>query len=671
MKSPSPITLLLLFVTIQTPGARGLDDHFPGLGRPNYRTDRAKALRHAKVNPNQPNVVTVPHWSGSYTYQKLTYNYTMVGTDPKRGSATTRIPTVLIPIRFVFEDDGTVMDTSTDLIEGRTAIEGIVNSPIFKPYHFKIDGTSVGNTQFGDAFQRAEFWDSVSTNACDYHVVLEPPVVTPAYEVRIPAGGYHQYYVETNGRRLEFISPEFLYNATLAAINHANVSPRSLPIVIWGNVAPDTVFGPGTMRGFHGAYAVPGGVQTFVAAGYHPTTFLLEGVGNLYEGNEDINSLCRAIVSWLNDPFRNNYTPGWNRPGNTYNETCESGEDLLEVDAVNIGFNLLVAGTPLGTLNTESGTYHVADAAFLDYFTRAPQSRSVNRQYGFFSPGVISAFNGGNFPSPGCTGHIEVVNQRTVEFPNASRTQAFGINNKNWIVGDFRDAQNFRHGFLYDGQTFTRLDYPGSISTVACKINDNGRLVGFYTDAAGLPHGYSYSQGKFTPIDFPGSIDHTTMTRGINSRGDIVGLYDATAEITHGFIYQNGTYRTFDTPFGSQTEVLGINDQGDVAGFAYDIGDFLELTGFSSSAASLTRFNFPGTGLTFPWAINNLGMLAGTTSSGRFDGVDGLSGFVTIYGYPYEIRDEVFDLNDKGQIVGNTIDPGSGRVVGYVATLPK
>jgi hypothetical protein len=40
-------------------------------------------------------------------------------------------------------------------------------------------------------------------------------------------------------------------------------------------------------------------------------------------------------------------------------------------------------------------------------------------------------------------------------------------------------------------------------------------------------------------------------------------------------------------------------------------------------------------------------------------------------GYPYEVPEEVFGMNDRGQIVGVTIDPASGRVVGYVATLPK
>lgn len=39
---------------------------------------------------------TIPYWSDSLTYQGLTYTYRMVGTDPKLGSKTTVVPTVII-----------------------------------------------------------------------------------------------------------------------------------------------------------------------------------------------------------------------------------------------------------------------------------------------------------------------------------------------------------------------------------------------------------------------------------------------------------------------------------------------------------------------------------------------------------------------------------------------
>jgi hypothetical protein len=72
----------------------------------------------------------------------------MVGTDPKLGSKTTVIPTAIIPLRFVFPD-GQVFDSGTDLVDGQTAIQGIINSPIFKNYNFVSGERALGtlNTQ--------------------------------------------------------------------------------------------------------------------------------------------------------------------------------------------------------------------------------------------------------------------------------------------------------------------------------------------------------------------------------------------------------------------------------------------------------------------------------------------------------------------------------------------
>jgi hypothetical protein len=88
----------------------------------------------------------------------------MVGTDPQKSNETTVIPTVIVPLRFIFPD-GQVFDAGTENVDGESAIQRIINSPVFQNYDFVSGGTHVGNTQFGDAFQRANFWDSVSTRA--------------------------------------------------------------------------------------------------------------------------------------------------------------------------------------------------------------------------------------------------------------------------------------------------------------------------------------------------------------------------------------------------------------------------------------------------------------------------------------------------------------------------
>jgi hypothetical protein len=56
------------------------------------QVDGTAHLKHEKVDPDAANLTTIPHWSDTFTYHGLEYKYTMVGTDPKRGSATTVVP---------------------------------------------------------------------------------------------------------------------------------------------------------------------------------------------------------------------------------------------------------------------------------------------------------------------------------------------------------------------------------------------------------------------------------------------------------------------------------------------------------------------------------------------------------------------------------------------------
>src|SRR5262249_28270299 len=280
----------------QRPSIRDLllsDQPFPIKELHGSRVDRPENLGRPKVKHNPHNVLTIPHWSDGFTYRGLTYQYTMVGTDPKRGSATTTISTVLIPVRFVF-GNGLVIDASADSIDGQTSIQGIINSPIFQSHDFNVAGLSVGNTQYGDAFQRANFWDSVSRQARDYHVLLGQPTVLPAFEVHVPDDAVYFGTDPDTGVPIPFIDGSLLARATGDAIDQANISPQTLPIIVWGNV-----FGFFDLGGFHGAYQIPGGVQTFIATGYHPRSYL---------NREDTYILSHEILEWLNDPFVNNPT---------------------------------------------------------------------------------------------------------------------------------------------------------------------------------------------------------------------------------------------------------------------------------------------------------------------------------------------------------------------------
>jgi len=169
-------------------------------------------------------------------------------------------------------------------------------------------------------------------------------------------------------------------------------------------------------------------------------------------------------------------------------------------------------------------------------------------------------------------------------------------------------------------------------------------------------------------VNFPGAAD--TGAFGINSRGDIVGAYDLTQPITHGFAFQNGQFRPIDSPFGSQTEVLSINDFGDMAGVAYDDPNG-PTHGFIFGGAGFTSFDLPGALTTVPNAINNQGEHGGVFFEYDifFGTIDGF-GYVTINGNTYALYYYLIGMNNRNQIVGNAFNFITNRRIGFVATLP-
>ncbi len=613
------------------------------------RIDGTGMIKHEKVDPDRDKLTTIPHWTGEFSYHGITYPYTMVGTDPKKGSATTVVPTVIIPLRFVYAD-GVVTDTSTDLIDGQTAIHGIVNSPIFQPYNFKPGGTQVGNTQYPDAFQRANFWKDVSTKASNYHVLLGQPTVLPVQTITIPAdkGGFDPYF----STPVRFVDIDFLQQSVEPLIGQLDISPLALPIFVTGS----TVLESATVSGlaYHSrVVTTPSGKRPLQGAQTYIVTCYFSQDSDFGLGPvSDVSALSHEVNEWLNDPFGISFTPGWNLPFSS-SAQCDSGGiagDRLEVCDPLEYFDSAVAIA----LPSDSFTYHVADTVFLDFFTRSDQPTAVNGQFSFF--GVANAAS-----SP-CTGHL-FPTYNFISFPGSPETLAVGINNRQQVVGVYVDVAGKNHGFVNDGKKFTTIDFPGAVLTQVYKINDAGLMVGFYEDADGLDHGFSYQNGHYTAIDFPGAV--TTDANGVDSSGDIVGQYSDNNGVTHGFVLSRGRYQRTDAPYFSDTVVNSVNDFGRMTGFTFNdpSGPF---TGFVKDGKNFAPFQFPGARDTEPYSINNASVLAGMFFND--DGSGG--GFATVFGYPYGIYAAVYGDNDLGQIAGATYDYSDGQVVGFTAQLP-
>jgi hypothetical protein len=300
---------------------------------------------------------TIPLWSGSFSYQGVTYPYVMVGTDPGLGSKTTKIPVVIVPIEFDLPG-GVVLSPDAPVCGGsRSAVELTKKSPIFASSPFVVGGTKIGQTQYGDAFQRANFWSDVSTTSGAYHVKLKSPKVLPTQVVTVPAGS-----VTTIGSGAcgEYAIIDFgFYVTTLLSIRSQlpQIVPTALAIALTYNTfITDPTFG--FILGFHYAIDFGAGLQTFISAAY--TDLGLYNPG-------DVAVLSHEVGEWIDDPVANNPTPGWFFRGQCQT-SLEVGDPLTGV-----GFSV----------TNKTSTYHLQDLAFLPWFARETPSTSINGWYTF------------------------------------------------------------------------------------------------------------------------------------------------------------------------------------------------------------------------------------------------------------------------------------------------
>jgi probable HAF family extracellular repeat protein len=244
----------------------------------------------------------------------------------------------------------------------------------------------------------------------------------------------------------------------------------------------------------------------------------------------------------------------------------------------------------------------------------------------------------------------------TIDFPNATSTQAWGINSRGDIVGFYVNADKSSHGFLLSGGhfasidfpgaavtlinginargdivgefgvtltsshrgfllsmngVFTPIDYPGATYTSAIGIAPGGEIVGLYALADNVNHSFLLSGERFTPIDFPGAA--TTGVNGIAPQGDIVGAYKID-NAAHGFLMSNGNFTSIEYPLAANTLATGSNSSGDI------VGRYIDAAAVSHAyllrGGKFTSIDYPGATFTGATAIDSLGNILGRCTVG-------------------------------------------------------
>jgi probable HAF family extracellular repeat protein len=262
---------------------------------------------------------------------------------------------------------------------------------------------------------------------------------------------------------------------------------------------------------------------------------------------------------------------------------------------------------------------------------------------------------------------------RTIDFPEGTATQAFGINERGDVVGEYTDAAGNVHGFLWSNGNFSSIDYPGAALTSTRGINDAGEIVGAFSTAGDLDHahGYTLQNGIYTQHDFPGSPD--TDILGIDESGDITGSFGRKNQTEAGYLTNRGRYNSFVVPgsAANSTGPHGINDNLQVVGFYTDAVNSAVSHGFLKKGEQFTTIDYPDANTTGLFGINEHGEIVGSCNC-----IDGsghsfmfANGTFTVITYPVANSfTKARGINDRQQIVGFYQSGKTGAQHGFIAT---
>jgi hypothetical protein len=341
------LALIVPMVSVAQSGAQT-----DNVGTPTFTTDSSLTTVPATSK-------TVPHWTSSFTYQGVTYPYTMVGTNPATNSTTT-VDVAIIPFDFVFANG--------DSLDATTKVSNVLGSPNFQDATY-----TSGTTQYGDAVQRAEFWPAVSTSSSAWHTLINPaPTVYPTQVIQVPQNQATLLVGRVSHRLLALMSASWFSDRLHEAINNLHISSTTLPIIL----TYDTFLYVHSLNnccilGYHGAFSSVNGngnqqVQTFAFAAWTDPNIFPPGWA-------DVLPLSHEISEWMNDPFIHNFVPPWQFPG--IPGSCQGN---LET-----GDPMEVLPHPDFPVTINGFTYHPQTEAILPWFAREVPSSAIGGAYSY------------------------------------------------------------------------------------------------------------------------------------------------------------------------------------------------------------------------------------------------------------------------------------------------
>jgi hypothetical protein len=329
---------------------------------------------------------TLPLWTFSVRSPRDGHHHegVMVGTNPFSSPGTSTIPTQIIPLIFRVHSVAVSFDPTTGIITtrpGHATFDPTVaddnclsepnnvpvtlmnQSPIFQPASFTFGSTSVGTTQYIDAFQRANFYSALGSAIDSYHVLLGPVQTLEPVEIDVPANEALAI-TDPNFFGPPAFCPAFgivdinwldyyLNDRLLPQLAGQGVGPTTLPVFLMYNMvgaAPANNLANCCALGYHSFGGFPTPTQTYAVADFDSTQAFGPTVTNT-------DVISHEVGEWVNDPFGNNLLPPWGGTGQV--PGCQAN---LEVGDPLTGTNVPSVTMPNGF------AYNLQELAFFSWF---------------------------------------------------------------------------------------------------------------------------------------------------------------------------------------------------------------------------------------------------------------------------------------------------------------
>lgn len=367
---------------------RGLfvnDANSAGNGSSPHTTGKATA------GPNIAGLDTVPTFTGAFAsnfptidpFLQGVFPFVMIGNQPQLGG-TTVLPANItaVSVQLLNQNSSVIATVPFAPFEDLTE-----DSPNFRDADY-----TVGRTQFGDAVQRAEFFNMMEAN---WHTLLTPKIVNRA-TIQIPPTIQIQFadgtiitvpgYIlgkASDGSTVVFALDLLFglldFNQAVNDINAGNFATTAMNFHLYPNTFLFSVVDEkGDLAcctlGFHEfifdptVNPQPRWIYSF-ASWISPGTF-----GG---GFGDVTALSHETSEALNDPFGNNIVPTWQFPG--IPGACQA--NLETGDPVEV---LPVATVPIVTREgNEVFQYHPQTEALLQWFEIGNPSNAIGGAFSF------------------------------------------------------------------------------------------------------------------------------------------------------------------------------------------------------------------------------------------------------------------------------------------------